>query len=152
MQSMQKIRLALSACGIALTLSAGCASGPSERTQSPKPEDKGSATSVSTEQFSKQAPTSIEEWLATRVPGLEVLHLPNGEYTLRVRGATSFMAGSEPLIVLDGTPVSGGARALAGLSPQDIVKVEVLKEGGAAALYGVRGGNGVIEITTRRGR
>jgi iron complex outermembrane receptor protein len=95
----------------------------------------------------------LEEMLAGRVPGLDVIRGPNGGFSLRIRGASSFVGGSEPLLVIDGMPVQiGASSALAGLSPRDIARVDVLKDAGAAAIYGSRAANGVVVITTKRRR
>lgn len=166
MASLKGTRLTALAGGAVFVLCAGCGSGHS-RLRSAVPEDtvatgygkepstdfSGAVTSVSTEKL--PTPSSIEQWLATRVPGLEVLHLPNGDFTVQIHGANSFMMNTEPLVVIDGTalPPGGGLRSVLGsLNPSDIAKIDVLKEGGATAIYGVRGGNGVIVITTRRGQ
>jgi iron complex outermembrane receptor protein len=108
-------------------------------------------TSISPQQLSAEPPT-IEVWL-NRVPGLEVLHLPNGDFTLRIHGPSSFSMGSEPLIVLDGSPLPPGGLhgALGAIDPMDIAHIDVLKDAGSTAIYGSRGGNGVIVITTKRG-
>jgi TonB-dependent SusC/RagA subfamily outer membrane receptor len=95
-------------------------------------------------------PARIEELLRGRFAGVEVIPLPGGGMSVRIRGASS--ASSEPLYVLDGTPVQpepGGA--LRWLSPNDVAKIEVLKDIGATAFYGSRGANGVILITTKGG-
>ena len=89
-----------------------------------------------------------------RVPGLTVLRLANGDYSLRIRGRASFRGDDEPLIVIDGMPIrqGGGARALMTIDPRDVARLDVRKDAGALAMYGSQGGNGVIEIRTRRGR
>jgi TonB-dependent SusC/RagA subfamily outer membrane receptor len=95
----------------------------------------------------------VEELLAARVAGLEVLRRGDGSFSLRIRGSGSILGSSEPLLVVDGMPVGlGGAETLAGLSPHDIQRVDVLKDAGATAIYGSRGANGVVLITTRRSR
>jgi len=161
----EKIGMTVLTCGTVLTLCAGCASGHSTGKASPVPQDSvvtgygseskataGAVTSIKTENLPGQPPESIEQWLATRVPGLEVLRMNNGDYTLKIHGASSFYMNTEPLIVVDGTPLPpGGLRgALGFLSPRDIARIDVLKEGDTT-LYGTRGGNGVIVITTKRG-
>lgn len=95
----------------------------------------------------------IEELLMGRVPGLQVLRDATGDYTLRVRGAQSFMGDDEPLIVIDGMPIFGGrsSRALAGIDPSDVLRIDVLKDAGATAFYGRQAINGVVVITTRKG-
>ena len=96
----------------------------------------------------------IEEMLAGRVPGLEVSHTSSGDYTLRIRGRNTLYGSDEPLVVLDGMPLRAGglSRSLAAISPSDVARIEVLKDAGATAFYGVRGANGVILITTKRAR
>jgi TonB-dependent SusC/RagA subfamily outer membrane receptor len=91
-----------------------------------------------------------EELLVGRFPGVEVLHLPGGGISVRIRGATSLTLSTEPLYVIDGMPIHaepGGA--LKWLAPQDVQRIEVLKDPGSTAFYGVRGANGVILITTK---
>ena len=96
--------------------------------------------------------SNIEEMLNGRIAGLEVTRRGNGTFSLRVRGARSFGGDAEPLVVVDGlmygTAVAGDV--LATMSPQDIRRVDVLKDAGATAVYGSRGVNGVVLITTRR--
>jgi TonB-dependent SusC/RagA subfamily outer membrane receptor len=96
----------------------------------------------------------LEELLMARVPGLVVLRTGNGGYAIRIRGTNSFNGSDEPLIVLDGVPLRmpGGTSALAGIHPQDVARVEVLKDAGATAIYGSQAANGVLVITTKRGR
>jgi TonB-dependent SusC/RagA subfamily outer membrane receptor len=96
--------------------------------------------------------TQVVDMLEGRVAGLTVIRLPNGQVSLRIRGNRSLHGDHEPLLVIDGILVRGpiGA-AVAGLSPRDIDRIDVLKDAGAAAIYGVQGANGVILITTKRG-
>lgn len=94
---------------------------------------------------------NVEELLQGRVPGLQVSRLPNGEFSVRIRGTRSFSGNGEPLIVIDGIPSISISRGLARLSPSDVQQIDVLK-GAAATMYGSRGANGVILITTKRGR
>jgi TonB-dependent SusC/RagA subfamily outer membrane receptor len=95
----------------------------------------------------------VEELIQGRFAGVEVVRLAGGGFSLRIRGAGSFMSGNEPLYVVDGIPLSpapGGA--LVGVDPRDIERIEVLKDASATSSYGVRGANGVILIKTKRGR
>ncbi|GAC1480030.1 MAG: hypothetical protein NVS1B4_25030 [Gemmatimonadaceae bacterium] len=97
--------------------------------------------------------TRVEEMLLGRVAGLEVLRRADGAYSLRLRGNSSILGGTEPLLVMDGMPINLAASdALAGLSPRDVVRIDVLKDAGATAIFGSRGANGVVVITTRRTR
>jgi TonB-dependent SusC/RagA subfamily outer membrane receptor len=96
--------------------------------------------------------SNLEEMLNGRIAGLEVLRRSDGTYSLRVRGARSFNGDAEPLVVVDGMAYGNGGAAdvLAMLSPRDVKRVDVLKDAGATAVYGSRGSNGVVLITTHR--
>jgi TonB-dependent starch-binding outer membrane protein SusC len=136
---------------------AGGASGRGSARSAPRPLNENSAHSVSTvtrEDVESMHVGRIEELLMGRVPGLTVLRTPNGGYSLRIRGRSSFYGNDEPLIVIDGMPIrqGGASNALMSLDPGDVARVDVLKDAGATAAYGVQGGNGVVLITTRRGR
>jgi TonB-dependent starch-binding outer membrane protein SusC len=94
---------------------------------------------------------SVEQMMEARVPGLQVARGPRGDFRIRIRGTNSWQTG-DPLIVVDGMPLAdmGAALALSGISPNDVQRIDVLKDAGATAIYGSRGGNGVILITTRK--
>ena len=111
----------------------------------------GAVSVIREEELNRMHGGSVEQMIAGRVPGLELVRTPGG-YTFRIRGASSFMGNDEPLLVIDGMPVRAGGigGALSMLAPHDIARIEVLKDAGAAGLYGVRGANGVILITTKR--
>ena len=96
----------------------------------------------------------VEEMLLGRVAGVQVVRTADGDFTVRVRGAHSFNGNDEPLLVVDGMqiPARGLRRALSGIAPQDVARIEVLKDAGATAAYGSLGANGVIVITTKRRR
>lgn len=92
----------------------------------------------------------VEEMLRGQVAGVEVRNGPTG-MVIRIRGASSIYASSDPLFVIDGLPVQLGADgALVGINPRDVETIRVLKNASETAVYGVRGANGVILITTRR--
>jgi len=98
----------------------------------------------------------FETMLQGRIPGLEVIPL-GADFTLRIRGFKTLRQGGaddEPLLVIDDMPVPAGSlgSALAGIAPHDVARIDVLKDAGATAVYGVRGANGVIIITTKRFR
>jgi TonB-dependent SusC/RagA subfamily outer membrane receptor len=95
--------------------------------------------------------TSVEEMLR-RVPGVEVSRGAGGMFSVRIRGSTTFMGSAEPLFVIDGVPLSGARSgyALLGINPQDVARIDVLKDAGSTAIYGSQGANGVIIITTKR--
>ncbi len=97
--------------------------------------------------------TDMQQYLQGRVAGLQVIPQGNGQYALRLRGTTSLNMTNEPLVVIDGVPVppEGVSNALAVVTPDMVKSVEVLKDAGSTAWYGIRGANGVIVITTLRG-
>jgi TonB-dependent SusC/RagA subfamily outer membrane receptor len=96
----------------------------------------------------------VEQLLAGRVPGVQVLPGVNGGFSLRIRGgANSIYGNNEPLYVVDGMPIQNpGGRGLDWLNPSDIAWIEVLKDAATLSQYGIRGANGVIRITTKHGR
>lgn len=102
-------------------------------------------------QFQQGGMNNVMEMLSGKVAGLNVSTTspadPNSTSSLQVRGATSISAGNEPLIVIDG--IAGGD--IRTLAPQDIESMTVLKDAASAAIYGTRGANGVILITTKKG-
>lgn len=110
-----------------------------------------SIVQVNREDFQRGAMNSPMEMLTGKVAGLNVSSTasanPNAGADLQVRGATSLSAGNGPLIVIDG--VAGGD--IRTLAPQDIESMSVLKDAASAAIYGTRGANGVILITTKKG-
>lgn len=111
----------------------------------------GSVASVSAKQFKDQPVKRIEDILQGRTPGVQVTTLsgmPGGGVKVRVRGTTSINKSSDPLYVVDGIVSSGW---LEGLNPSDIQSLEVLKDASATAVYGSRGANGVVLVTTRKG-
>jgi TonB-dependent starch-binding outer membrane protein SusC len=113
----------------------------------------GAVASVSGADISEQRVARVEELLRGRVAGVEVVPLPNGDFSLRIRNASSNGANSAPLIILDGMPLPRGGgvgSALSGIAPSDIARIEILKDAGSAAAYGSDGANGVVLITTKR--
>jgi TonB-dependent SusC/RagA subfamily outer membrane receptor len=143
---------------LALLLSAGaCRSGRGESPPDPGPSMPppavavGSGGVVTDAEAREVRVVRAEELLRGRFPGVEVIPIPGGGISVRIRGATSVSLSTEPLYVVDGVPIQaepGGA--LKWLAPQDIAKIEVLKDIGSTAFYGVRGANGVILITTKQ--
>lgn len=94
---------------------------------------------------------SAAEALQGKAAGVQVVQpsgKPGGDIAVRVRGATSVLAGNEPLYVVDGLPTTD----IRGLNPADIASMTVLKDASSAAIYGARAANGVVIITTRRGK
>ena len=146
-----------SACGGAGNRTGGRAPYPADSTSSTygskhsAADETGAVSVIRQEELDHMHGGRIEEMIAGRVPGLQVIRTPGG-YTFRIRGVASFTGNDEPLLVIDGMPVHAGgiSGALEMLVPQDIARIEVLKDAGAAGLYGLRAANGVILITTRR--
>ncbi len=96
-------------------------------------------------------PRGVAELLQGRFAGVDVRNVPGGGVSIRIRGAESAVLGTEPLYVVDGMPwMAGPNGALDDLTPDDIERIEVLKGPAATALWGGRGANGVILITTKR--
>ena len=93
-----------------------------------------------------------EQLLQGRVAGVQVVELPGGGIAVRVRGVGSFSGDTEPLYVVDGMPIQAtSGRGLYWLSPGDIARIEILKDAVTTSMYGVRGANGVVLVTTKRG-
>lgn len=114
----------------------------------------GATTSIASltgKELKNQRVGRVEEMIQGRVSGVNVTQLSNGEYAIRIRGVSSLMGSNEPLVVVDGVQISTGASgALRAINPHDVARIEVLKDAAATAIYGIRGGNGVIVITTKR--
>ena len=110
----------------------------------------GAVTTVSSEDVEKLKPTRIEDALQGQ-SGLNVISAPNpgGKPSVLIRGITSF-SGTDPLVVIDG--INSSLYDVDALSASDIESISVLKDASTTALYGVRGGNGVIVITTKSGK
>jgi iron complex outermembrane receptor protein len=128
----------------------------------------GSVSSLQSKDFNKGVITSPDQLIQGRTPGVMVINntgQPGGAATVRIRGNSSIRAGNNPLFVLDGIPLSGssarpggsggfgsdGGNPLAYLNPSDIASMDILKDASATAIYGSRGANGVVIITTKRG-
>ena len=114
----------------------------------------GSAQSYTRDKDDTRQVTRVEELMESRLSGVVVTRTADGGYSVRVRGgASSFMANEEPLYVIDGVPfqVQDG-RGLSFLNPADVARIDLLKNPSETAIYGVRGANGVIVITTKRPR
>ena len=112
----------------------------------------GSAVSVDSKRIEKMQVADASKALEGMVAGLSVTSSsgrPGTETTMRIRGIGSLNASSAPLIILDGAPYSG---EISSINTKDIENINVLKDAASAALYGARGANGVILITTKTGR
>lgn len=114
----------------------------------------GSVTSVKTEALKEIPANSVEGLLQGRAAGLQVINSsqdPGAGATVRIRGGSSLRGSNAPLVVVDGFPL-GDAGDLKQINPSDIVNMEILKDASASAIYGSRGANGVIMITTKRAK
>lgn len=120
----------------------------------------GSMTAISSKDFLKGAITTPEQLILGKVAGVNITSnggAPGAGSTIRIRGGSSLSASNDPLIIIDGVQLSGGgisgsANALALINPNDIETFTILKDASAAAIYGSRASNGVIIITTKKGR
>jgi TonB-linked SusC/RagA family outer membrane protein len=135
----------------------------------------GAVSSINTQQITAVPAVSIENAIVGQVAGVQVLETtgePGASPQVRIRGTGSISAGNDPLFVVDGIPISKSstsldsqgelsrrvgsfqqpsANPLATINPNDIASIEILKDASAAAIYGSRGGNGVVIITTKKG-
>jgi iron complex outermembrane receptor protein len=138
-----------------------------------KKDATGSVASVKTADFNRGATTSPSDLLQGKAPGVMITNSsgdPGANSTIRIRGNSSVRAGNDPLIVVDGVPISGGTTSadvelgsgagignssarnpLNFINPNDIASMDILKDASATAIYGSRGANGVIIITTKQG-
>ncbi|MBD2753080.1 TonB-dependent receptor [Spirosoma sp. BT704] len=113
----------------------------------------GSLSSVTAKEIKSVPVTGVGQALQGRAAGVQVTqasNAPGGGVTIRIRGGNSINAGNEPLYVIDGFPVYNESGA--NLNPNDIESMEILKDASATAIYGSRGANGVVLITTKRGK
>ncbi|UII19217.1 SusC/RagA family TonB-linked outer membrane protein [Fulvivirga ligni] len=120
----------------------------------------GSVTAISTKDFNKGAIASPQDLIKGRISGVQVTNAggaPGSSSTIRIRGGSSLYASNDPLVVVDGVPlsnegISGVRNPLSLINPNDIESVTVLKDASATAIYGARASNGVIMVTTKRGK
>ena len=113
----------------------------------------GSAAMVDSETISKKLTSKVTSALAGTTPGVQIISSSGdptgGSPTIRIRGIGSMNASSSPLIVVDGAPYEG---SISDINPNDVESMSVLKDAAASTIYGHRGANGVILITTKRGK
>lgn len=126
----------------------------------------GSLTSMKNENLDQRPITRVDQALVGQLPGVTVKQttgVPGKPFSVQVRGSGSISAGNEPLYVIDGFPLTNnstntangsysGGNPLDNINPADIESIEVLKDAAAAAIYGSRASNGVVLITTKRGK
>ncbi|MBL0744423.1 SusC/RagA family TonB-linked outer membrane protein [Chryseolinea lacunae] len=114
----------------------------------------GSVATLKGDNLNKTPASSMDQLLQGKIAGVQVITnggQPGSGATIRIRGASSLNGSKDPLVVVDGYPW-GDAGNLKQINPDDIESIEVLKDASAAAIYGSRGANGVILVTTRKGR
>ena len=118
----------------------------------PSDSDPTSIATASDQDMRGVRARQVEELIVGRFAGVQVLPTPSGGFTIRIRGLGTFTGNPEPLYVVDGQPVRvTQGQGIDWLNPGDIARIDVLKDAASTALYGMRGGNGVILITTKRG-
>ena len=111
----------------------------------------GSVANVSAEKLMENPSSNITQALQNRIAGVDMQQTnsqPGAEMRIRIRGQRSLTASNDPLIVLDGIPFLG---QLSDINPSDIKSLDILKDASATAIYGSRGANGVIMVTTNKG-
>lgn len=126
----------------------------------------GAVSTIKSDEIEKIKTTSFEGAIASKAAGVQVVQSeggPDASFKIRIRGGTSINASNDPLYVIDGFPISGGSVStsigqgnsstspLATLDPSSIESIDILKDASATAIYGSRGANGVILITTKKG-
>ena len=135
-----------------------------------KTDATGAVASVTEKDFNKGVIVAPEQLMQGRVAGVQITNSngePGGGINVRIRGTSSVRSGNNPLFVVDGVPLSGGETSAGGadagfgtsaarnplnfLNPSDIASIDVLKDASATAIYGSRGANGVVIITTKKG-
>jgi TonB-linked SusC/RagA family outer membrane protein len=120
----------------------------------------GSVAAISAKDFNRGVMTSPQDLIVGKIPGVTVIQgtgAPGSNATIRIRSGSSLNASNDPLIIIDGFPVersvmSGVDNPLASINPSDIETFTILKDASATAIYGVRASNGVIIITTKKGK
>jgi len=120
----------------------------------------GSVVSVTSDAIQKSVSTSIDQVLQGRAAGVQVTQnsgIPGGGTSIHIRGINSLNSSNEPIFVIDGVVIdastgSSSTNVLASINPSDIVSMDILKDASATAIYGSRAANGVIIVTTKRGK
>lgn len=111
----------------------------------------GAISTVKAENLEKETPRSVQDLLRANAPGVSIGASANadGSTTVQIRGKNTLSAGSDPLYVLDGVIFSGD---LSDINPMDVQSIDVLKDASSVAVYGAKAANGVIAITTKKGK
>lgn len=119
-----------------------------------KKNNSGSISSIDEKQMKGVASSNFGDIIAGKATGVQITQAnatPGGSPSIRVRGIGTLTAGSNPLIVVDGLPLTEGSN-LNAIDPNSIAKIDILKDAASAAIYGSRGANGVIIIETKQGK
>jgi TonB-dependent SusC/RagA subfamily outer membrane receptor len=116
----------------------------------PEPEETTTLADLTSREIERRSNEKIKDLLETRSPGVRVRVNQDGTLSIRMGGPSSFHGSEAPLIVVDGTPYPTPRGRVCCLNPHDIESIEVFKYPPETSLYGVRGANGVIVITTLR--
>lgn len=114
----------------------------------------GAVSKIDNAQINNFSAASFEEAIAGNIAGVQISSNgknPNDNGVIQIRGLSTLTAGSDPLIVVDGNPLTEGS-ALSSINTQDIASINVLKDAASAAIYGSRASNGVVLITTKKGQ
>lgn len=125
-----------------------------------KEDATGSVIAINSDDFNKGSISSPQELLTGKMPGVTITSgggAPGSGSTIRIRGGSSLSASNDPLIIIDGVPISSDAvsgmrNPLNTINPNDIASFTVLKDASATAIYGSRASNGVILVTTKKGK
>jgi TonB-dependent SusC/RagA subfamily outer membrane receptor len=118
----------------------------------PAPDTAPTGAVVTAEDIRQNPSQSLEEVIRSKCPPCAVTVMPDGRVAIQIRGQGTILGSSEPLYVIDGIPIEPGpGGALSGINPYDIETIEVLTEPTSLTMYGSRGANGVIVITTKQG-
>lgn len=120
----------------------------------------GAVSSITSESIQQSVATTLDQVFQGRIAGLQMSTnsgVPGGGSSIQIRGVNSINSTNEPIYVVDGVILSGqtgdnDVNALAGINPNDIESVEILKDASASAIYGAQGANGVVLITMKKGR
>lgn len=146
-----------------LVLTMGCRAPQPGSRSGPSPEEEvnvgygsqnrgnltGSVVSLTAAEMEGAPAASMERMLRGRLPGLQIRRVPGGDISIFVRGSGPMRDANPPHVVIDG--MTSSARDLLALSPEVVARIDVLKDA-AASVYGMRGANGVILVTTKRAR
>jgi TonB-dependent starch-binding outer membrane protein SusC len=131
---------------VAIATSLACASSGPKDVGSSRPRQSGEPSSISNNDGK-----SLEDLFTAKFPGVSVSRMEGGGLQIRIRGGgNTFYGSDEPLYVVDDVALAPDPHGLVFLNPYDIQKIEVLKNPADIALYGVRGGNGVVRITMKK--